>query len=126
MADIIPLVLHVPLGLIQMLWDAIEEYIKSVSNVSDGEVNARAKLKFLTEQDVTLKGNRKTIEQRLKQVSLTLKSLQKQHDKLSTGTTKYFESIEDMNSITRFNTVMIKHQETGKKLKDMSAEEATK
>ena len=80
----------------------------------------------MTEQDVTLKGNKKTLEQRLKQVSSTLKSLQKQHDKLSTGTAKYFQSIEKMNSIARFKIDLIKHQKTEKKLKDMSSEEATK
>ena len=35
--ETIPSVVHLPLGLIQYLWDYVEKFITSVSNVSDGE-----------------------------------------------------------------------------------------
>jgi len=124
--DIIPPVLHIPLGLIQNLWDNTEKYITTVSNVSDVERASRSRLLFLTEQDVTLKGKQITLAQRLKDISSQLKLSQKEHDNIPLSTPEYFQSIEHMNALARLKVDVCKHQETDKKLKDMSAEEMKK
>ena len=66
-----------------------------------------------------------TLTQRLKDLP-QLNLSQKDYDKIPICTLECFQSIEHTSAITRLNVDVSKHQETDKKLKDMSVEEMKK
>ena len=67
--DIFPPVLHIPLALTQIVWDDIEEFIKTISNVSDAERNIRENVVLLGEKDKTLSSKQKSYTRRSKELS---------------------------------------------------------
>ena len=124
--DMIPPVLHIPLGLIQNLWDHTETYITSVSNVSEEERDARIRLILLTDEEIANKEQQRSGTERLKDLTIELKSLQKDHNNLTFGTHEYRNSLDYMNETAILKEELVKHIETSKKLKDMTSEDKKK
>ena len=116
--DIVPPVLHIPLGLIQVLWDDLEDFIKSISNVSDAERNIRENVVLLGEKDRTFSSKQKSYTQRTKELTNELKDAQREFDNLNIGTPEYFEAIEVMNEIATLKAELSRYQELEKKLKE--------
>ena len=67
--DIVPPALQIPLGLIQILWDGLENFIKSISNVSDAERNIRENVVLLGEKDRTFSSEQQSYTQRTKELT---------------------------------------------------------
>ena len=66
--EIIPGVLHVPLGLIQCLWDKHESFSKDVANLSDDYRNARFSLAYHTSSKVESLEKSKDNQQRIEEL----------------------------------------------------------
>ena len=122
----IPPVLHIPLGLIQNLWDHTENYIPYVSNVSEEERDARIRLILLTDKEIENKEQQRNDTELLKDLTTELKSSQKAHNNLTFGTAEYRNSLDHMNATAVLKDELLKHIETAKKVKDMTSEDKKK
>ena len=121
--DLIPPVLHIPLGLVQKVWDDFDDYVTNISHYSNPERNTRTNILLLGENDKVMTNDQKSLTQRAKELTEELKVARSKHNTLEIGTQEYFESIEIMNETFALREELGKHQQMQKSLKNMSVQE---